>query len=494
MSIIKDPQPLSQTVQPPSTAPKPHQPSITAQLPPTAPRYGYHQPLSTASVLLIGSNGMGKSTLGNYLLDPDEKHMFDNPTFATATDNKPMTQEVKAISKSVQIDDSRSEVLTIIDNPGLNESADRDLSHMIDIIKNLNECEEIQACILVVKFNAKIDAQYKATMEYYSKLLPGLFDRNVIIVMTDYATDERSEMMRKRQRIDVEQVKRDTISVLGQCSNKEMTYRPQLFTIDCLPLGSAEMETSLTVRTAILNYIFKLAPIKVKSQMVAKTDYFKQKDAQEYEKLQGEIKGYSERLKQAHTDSRKALDDTHNKSREIIEIESKINNLETKLLDKDTTEDVVADHWSINEEWKTARMTREFNIKSPHEITKYTIWTNGGCEFKNLVQTSHAVSGRIEGKFMRGLYASVTAYTKMRIKYADEIAELKKGLVEENTNLTRCIEEWEYCKKICKEKMEEIELLEKYVDERRVAAGKCRSDFMTMEEAVLRLKKMQGWY
>ena len=319
MSIVKEPQPLSQTVQPPPTAPKPHQPSITAQPPPTAPRYRYHQPLSTASVLLIGSNGMGKSTLGNYLFDPDKEHMYFRQTFATATDNKPMTQKVKAISKSVQIDDSRSEVLTIIDTPGLNESANRDLSHTIKIIKEFNECGEIRACILVIKFNAKIDAQYKATMEYYSRLLPGLFDKNVIIVMTDYASDERSEMMRKMQCIDVEQVKRDTISVLGQCSNKEMTYRPQLFTIDCLPLGSAEMETSLTVRTAILNYIFKLAPIKVKSQMVAKTDYFKQKDAQEYEKLQGEIKEYSEGLKELHTDSRKALDDAHNKSREIIE-------------------------------------------------------------------------------------------------------------------------------------------------------------------------------
>ena len=111
-------------------------------------------------------------------------------------------------------------------------------------------------------------------------------------------------------------------------------------------------------------------------------------------------------------------------------------------------------------------MTREFNIKSPHEITKYTIWTNGGCEFKNVVQTSHAVSGRVEGRFMCGLHASVTAYTEKRTKYADEITELKRRLVEENANLTRRKEEREDCQKICKEKMEEMELLEKYIDER----------------------------
>ena len=38
MSTLKKPRPLSQTAQPPPTAPKPHRPSITAQPPPTAPK------------------------------------------------------------------------------------------------------------------------------------------------------------------------------------------------------------------------------------------------------------------------------------------------------------------------------------------------------------------------------------------------------------------------------------------------------------------------
>ena len=116
---------------------------------------------------------MGKSTFGNYLLDPEEKHMYDRQTFAAATNNRPKTQDVKVASKHFPIE-GRNVELKLIDTPGLNESAAKDLSHMIDIIKKLNECEEIRAFILVVKFSAKIDAQYRATMEYYSKLLPGL--------------------------------------------------------------------------------------------------------------------------------------------------------------------------------------------------------------------------------------------------------------------------------------------------------------------------------
>ena len=435
---------------------------------------------------------MGKSTLGNYLFDPNEKHMLDNPTFAAATDNKPMTQEVKVVRQKVQVEGSRNVWLDVIDTPGLNESADKDLSHMIDIIKMLNKCGEIRACILVVKFNAKIDAQYRATMEYYSKLLPGLFDKNVIIVMTDYATDERSEQQRKRQRIDVEQVKRNTILELGKCSNNQISYSPQLFTIDCLPLGSDEMKTSLTIRTAIIDFMKTFLPIKVKDQMVAKTDYIKHVDAARYEKLQGEIEGYKKRLKEQYKDSDKALDDTHKKETKITQIESEIKNLETNLRDKNTTEEVVAAQWSINEEWRVLRwFTREFNIESQHEITRHSTWTNEKSEFKEITKTTKSVKGKVTGNFMRGIYASVTAYTEKKIKYADEIADLNTRLRREKEFLVEYKEEREKYQKEHGKKLAEIELLENCIAERNADAEKCLSDLMTVGEAMERLDELK---
>uniref|UniRef100_A0A1X7TC15 AIG1-type G domain-containing protein n=1 Tax=Amphimedon queenslandica TaxID=400682 RepID=A0A1X7TC15_AMPQE len=447
------------------------------------------------SVLLIGSTGMGKSTFGNFLLDPDEKHMFDNPTFAPAKNNRPKTQEVKVVRQKVQIEGGRSEMLAIIDTPGLNENAQRDLSHMIQIIKKLNECKEIRACILVVKFNAKIDAQYKATIEYYSKLLPGLFDKNVIIVMTDYATDERSEILRQRLHINVEEVKRNTILELGQCSSNQISYSPQLFMIDCLPTTSAEMEIHKKEREAILDYIFQLPPIKVENQMVAKTDYIKHKDNEKYEKLQGEIKGYSENLKEAHKESKNAIDQTRHKKIESIEIESKVNDLEDKLHDKDTPDTVVAVRHSINEGWNIKKIfgktTRDFNIESPQEISNYTTWSNGNCEFKEIVQTPHTVRGRVVGNFLHGIYASVTVNVEKRVKYAKEIEDLKKELRKANADLAQCEEKWKEFRENHKKSLHEIELLEKYIAERKVAAQKCHSDLMTMEEAALRLAELE---
>lgn len=160
------------------------------------------------AVLLIGSTGSGKSTLGNFLIDPDDSS--STPAFAVATDNKPMTKSTKVadvpITATRDIENFTGEkALVIIDTPGLNESKSEDLLHMKDIIERLNKVKRIKACVFVVKFSAKIDQQYKDTIDYYSQLLPDLFKSNVLVVVTDYQTDKRSEAMRKRQRINVEE-------------------------------------------------------------------------------------------------------------------------------------------------------------------------------------------------------------------------------------------------------------------------------------------------
>ena len=68
------------------------------------------------------------------------------------------------------------------------------------------------------------------------------------------------------------------------------------------------------------------------------------------------------------------------------------------------------------------------------------------------VKTRHKVSGKVTGRFMRGIYASVTAYTQKRIKYADEIQKLRKEIETNNTILTGHKEEWEKYRKAHKEK------------------------------------------
>ena len=423
------------------------------------------------SVLLIGSTGMGKSTLGNYLLNPDEEHMFDKQTFAVATDNKPMTQEVKVASGDVTFDDGESKKLTIIDTPGLNEDPKKDLAHLIEIIKILKAQTEISACIFVVKFSAKIDAQYRATMEYYSKLLPGLFEGNIIIVMTDFATDERSEQQRKRQCIDVEKVKHNTIEELCQYSNKA-----QLFIIDCQPLESAEKKTSQKVRTEIIDHIFKLPLKRLENYTIEKTDYVKQEEVKEHEKLQREKAGYKTKLEEleADTNSKKSLND-------IREIEA----LEQALKDKDNDDAVEAECWHIRV-WKMCGcITHRFNFQSQYEITKRVPWTDQRCEFIEIKVTGHEVTGRVQGKCMSRINASVTVYTTKRIIYAKEINNTKASL-EEKKQLQSYTEAQQILKK--------MELLQNKIDEteRKITDKKFESNYMTIEEAESKLEELEN--
>ncbi len=60
--------------------------------------------------LLIGSTGNGKSTLGNFLIDPADRNIFDEQLFRTARDSRPETQNVKiGLLDSIQMANHSSE-------------------------------------------------------------------------------------------------------------------------------------------------------------------------------------------------------------------------------------------------------------------------------------------------------------------------------------------------------------------------------------------------
>ena len=124
--------------------------------------------------------------------------------------------------------------------------------------------------------DAKIDAQYKATINYYKSLLPKIFEGNVLIVMTNFATDRRSVKVRELHNIDVNAIVRNTAAEVAS----GLPYTPQTFLIDCLPMdlvqGDTNRKQSENTRSAILSYIEKtIHPIRVDDLKVAKTDALK---------------------------------------------------------------------------------------------------------------------------------------------------------------------------------------------------------------------------
>ena len=230
-------------------------------------------PSSKPTVLLIGSTGNGKSTLGNFLMNPAFLGDPDDPgtrreVFEMGTDNMPTTKDPKKESFAL-IDDVfgyRCVYLTIIDTPGLNElaGANADLENMAKIVTVVKQEKDIAACIFVVKFDSPIDKQYEDTIKYYSKLLKFLFVKNLFIVMTNYATDEDSVIRRKMQGINEEEIVANVKEKNSQFVPDEYSSSRRdimLFQLDCLPVNEEAKKVSLDVRSAILDYITHRSPI-----------------------------------------------------------------------------------------------------------------------------------------------------------------------------------------------------------------------------------------
>ena len=446
------------------------------------------------AILLIGSTGNGKSCLGNFIIDPQDSHLWKHPTFKVAHSNLPETQHVQegtAIVKFPQTAEQPGDFMfKVIDTPGLNENSDADLRHMISLIENLNKVDLVSACILVVKFESKIDAQYVSTVRYYSKLLPSLFEKNVIVVMTEFATDERSVILRERRGIDVEVVKKNALKAIVDSGC--LTYEPMLFTIDSLPVTEDEYRLNLEERNSILQYIQSLTQVSAKTLRFAKTDAMKRLDREVVGKLEGEISGYNERLQQTQEKHSDVLKRIQKKEKLVTNISSELNACSEDLALKEIPDLVVGNTWSLSKPWKMLRTLEErFSIKSAHKIANVSKWTNGKCEWNEVEETMevgyYVVKGKVTGQFMRGLYASITLEIKMEDKYADSIRDLKKRieiLQDRKTEVENDIDHISADNKECKK---EIKLLRHYISEKRRHIEENSSDWMTLEEAQKRL-------
>lgn len=441
------------------------------------------------AVLLIGSTGNGKSTLGNFLLNPEKEHIFgDNQTFKTARTNKPETQIVQSATYKVQLERIKDTSFSVIDTPGIFEDEDKDIEHMVNIIRALHEVGEVRACILVVKFSSKIDTPYKASIKYYSKLLPGLFENNLIIIMTDYACDERSKNLRALQGIDEEKIKNNILAeIIEVCG---VTKSPTLFTIDCLPMSGEEFTINLQTRKDVIGHTFTFQSMPTKDLKVAKTDPIMAADKITIAKLQGEVAAYDERLEQAQVNAHTAHKQVEQHSKRIDGLKDDIINIKDEVAAIDTKELIEAEVWSINTRWRWfKKLSRHFEVVSSWPVQNVKYWTNGKCRFTQREEASeYCVRGRVKSKCNRGLHAKVTLEVYKSDKHGEEIADLKNDISSKEELLLEVVQRHDGSKKKHEEISNEITLLRKNIETRNVEVKKLSSEYLTMEECLERFQ------
>ncbi len=434
---------------------------------------GSHSPI----VLLIGSTGSGKSALGNFLLNPAREHIIGNKqTFRTSRSNKPETHCVYCVC-----DREANPTIQVIDTPGLNEGDCEDLAHMSDIVITLRRLQHVSACVLCVNFNANIDQQWKATAAYYSKLLRKLFESNIVIVMTHFQTDERSIRQREAQGIDVDEVTGDVVSAVKECGG--LTYSPHVFRIDSVPLDEYDRPQSEKDRSAILSYIKSLNPVQVSDLRVAKTDALRQKDNEKIGRLHVEINCYSEHLKKVKVGAAPVVDEIESMVKSLSKEEQIIAPMKEELADKDVNDHVTAETWSLQEEWKWFRWpSQSFECESKWHIVDHTTWDDGHLKWKVLNVEDRRATGKVEGKYMHGLHASLTLHTEKRLKYAERIAELRESIETNERSITSMTQQLERLSRVDMGNAKEIDELMEHIAERRTQIQKLSQAYLSLEE------------
>ena len=502
------------------------------------------------AVLLIGSTGNGKSTLGNFLFDPSPNA---KEYFEVVTDNLPKTHTCKVvtlsvkyrqsqgqgssrdirnshdtsransedsssakssissqskgtggtttspgllskISKAIGVKNEDEEVtgsLTVIDTPGINESKEKDLECMTDLVTTLKEQQTIRACIFVMKFSAKIDQQYRDTIKCYSTLLPSLFSKNCLIVLTHYATDRRSEILRRKKGFNYDSFVKNIKEEIKKSSGIRST--PTVFSIDSVPFEDEELRKSRNVRDAMLSYIFSLKEVHLKEFRVAKTRVLQSEDQEEINAHKEKINGYNKKLLKESENAKEALLELQSKGEAIATIKTNLCKQEESLRNKDSDDLVTAHVWSVDEEWKFFKwQEKEFDETSKYEIHGVKRWTNGHCRWKEFIQEGNRVHGVVEGEFMYGLHASITLETKKRIKYAEDIENLKKNIKLLGIELHEAKVAEEECSKKYSKIDREKSALEKCIQEKKELIECLSLDTMTLEQAKARLEKQRS--
>ena len=152
---------------------------------------------NSVKVVLIGKTGVGKSQLGNFILNRNYFKVGD-------------TQN----SETYEIQEGTSEIngieVTIVDTPGLNDTEQKDENIMKKIVDKLSSDDSIDGIILVYSFREprKVQKDQELRDNLYKIFGEDLLKERVKIIFTSCSTgEERDEEEIEKEEIQKKDIK-----------------------------------------------------------------------------------------------------------------------------------------------------------------------------------------------------------------------------------------------------------------------------------------------
>ncbi|KAJ3144826.1 hypothetical protein HDU86_001342 [Geranomyces michiganensis] len=328
--------------------------------------------------------------------------------------------------------------LSLIDTPGLNGTDANDEDNMCGLAQELSKIGYINGVLLVNK-GGNYGPIFKRTVEYYLNLISNK-SAPLDLVHTKFTTDDMYNAM-------VDNQVGDKHPRVTQYKDVFKDTLAKHWFIDSLPLrGMAFRE--YVVESTLNDIIVSMTSrgmITTTNLAMTKTIRMKHADAMVISINTASSAGYIS----GAAKNNKALEEVASKMRSmastIADTESKIASIEAHLKDIDSTEQEQIGTGSVNKGWGVWGVKDIIKISTAHVIVAVDKKiTDGACEFDNSTETAYGDSHNnkdysieVKSGMFRGCYASVTAFGRKRLMYAETIKSENERLRDLQESLTK---------------------------------------------------------